>query len=50
MPIQVYGMAMSTCTQRVLMTLIEKGLQYELVNIDFASGEHKVRIEFDRYE
>lgn len=43
MPIQVYGVAMSTCTQRVLMTLIEKGLKYELVNINFATGEHKVK-------
>jgi len=41
MPIQVYGLAMSTCTQRVLTTLVEKGLKYELVNVDFAAGEHK---------
>jgi len=41
MPIKVYGMAMSTCTQRVLTTLIEKGLKYEIVNVDFAAGEHK---------
>lgn len=48
MPIQVYGMAMSTCTQRVLTTLIEKGLKYELVTIDFAGGEHKVNLKFER--
>jgi len=41
MPITVYGLAMSTCTQRVLTTLTEKGLKYELKNIDFAAGEHK---------
>jgi glutathione S-transferase len=43
MPITVYGLAMSTCTQKVLTTLTEKGLKYELVNIDFAAGEHKVK-------
>ncbi|CAF0808890.1 unnamed protein product [Adineta steineri] len=41
MVIKVYGLAMSTCTQKVLTTLIEKGLKYEIVNIDFAAGEHK---------
>ncbi|CAF0760156.1 unnamed protein product [Adineta ricciae] len=41
MPIKVYGLAMSTCTQRVTTTLAEKGLKYELVNVDFAAGEHK---------
>ncbi|CAF0760120.1 unnamed protein product [Adineta ricciae] len=41
MPIKVYGLAMSTCTQRVTITLAEKGLKYELVNVDFAAGEHK---------
>jgi glutathione S-transferase len=42
MPIQVYGLAMSTCTQRVLTTLVEKGLKYELVNVDLFKGEQKV--------
>lgn len=42
MPIQLYGLAMSTCAQRVLTTLHEKGLKYELINVDFANGEHKV--------
>jgi len=41
MPIKVYGLAQSTCTQRVLTTLIEKGLGYELIKIDFVAGEHK---------
>jgi glutathione S-transferase len=45
MPITVYGLAMSTCTQRVLTTLVEKGLKYELKNVDFAAGEHKVKIK-----
>jgi hypothetical protein len=43
MPIQVYGMALSTCTQRVLTTLTEKGLKYELINIDLFKGEQKVK-------
>jgi glutathione S-transferase len=46
MPIQVYGIAMSTCTQRVLTTLIEKGLKYELLPVDFAAGEQKVKLNF----
>lgn len=41
MTIKVYGLAFSTCTQRVLTTLTEKGLKYELVPVDFANGEHK---------
>ncbi len=43
MPIQVYGLAMSTCTQRVLTTLIEKGLKYELVPVDLFKDEQKVK-------
>ena len=43
MPIQVHGMALSTCTQRVLTTLTEKGLKYELINIDLFKGEQKVK-------
>ena len=49
MPIQVYGVAMSTCTQRVLTTLIEKGLKYELVVVDIMNGEQKVKIKFKKY-
>jgi glutathione S-transferase len=45
MPITVYGSATSTCTQRVLTTLIEKGLKYELVVINFAAGEQKVKLK-----
>jgi len=41
MPIEVYGLAMSTCTQRVLTTLTEKGLKFELKAVDFSAGEHK---------
>ncbi len=42
-PIIVYGLAMSTCTQRVIATLTEKGLSFTLISIDFPGGEHKVR-------
>jgi len=35
-------MIQSTCTQRVLTTLIEKDLQYEIKSIDLMNGENKV--------
>jgi len=38
----LYGMIQSTCTQRVLTTLIEKDLQYEIKSIDLMNGENKV--------
>ncbi|KUJ10146.1 putative glutathione S-transferase [Mollisia scopiformis] len=41
MVIKVHGVAQSTCTQRVLTALIEKNVPYELVKIDFMTGEHK---------
>ena len=41
MAIKVYGLAMSTCTKRVLTTLKEKQVEYELVEIDFMNQEHK---------
>jgi glutathione S-transferase len=47
MPITVYGVAMSTCTQRVLTTLTEKGLKYELKNVDFAAHEQKVKLKYE---
>jgi hypothetical protein len=46
MPIKLYGTATSTCSQRVLTTLIEKGLKYELIPVDFAAGEQKVKLIF----
>jgi glutathione S-transferase len=48
MPIQVYGIAMSTCTQRVFTTLIEKGLKYELVPVNLLTGEQKVKLRFKK--
>jgi hypothetical protein len=41
--ITLYGIAMSTCTQRVIATLTEKNLSFTLLSIDFLGGEHKVR-------
>ena len=41
MAIKVHGISLSTCTARVLLCLHEKGLEYELVHVDVASGAHK---------
>jgi glutathione S-transferase len=38
---KIFGHPVSTCTRKVLMTLIETNTPYELQVIDFASGEHK---------
>ncbi len=39
--IKIFGHPVSTCTRKVLMTLLETGTPYELVVVDFAKGEHK---------
>jgi glutathione S-transferase len=41
MVLKLHGHPLSTCTQRVLTVLKETNTSYELVNVDFASGEHK---------
>ncbi|WP_437280175.1 glutathione S-transferase N-terminal domain-containing protein [Sorangium sp. So ce375] len=38
---KIYGLAMSTCTQRALIVLAEKGSEAELVPVDLMKGEHK---------
>jgi glutathione S-transferase len=38
---KVYGHPMSTCTRKVLTTLLETNTPYELFMVDFAKGEHK---------
>jgi glutathione S-transferase len=38
---KVLGHPMSTCTRKVLTTLIETGTPYEFQLVDFAKGEHK---------
>lgn len=38
---KLHGAAVSTCTQRVLITAAEVGVDVELVPVDFSKGEHK---------
>ncbi|CAF2106124.1 unnamed protein product [Rotaria magnacalcarata] len=42
----LYGLATSTCTQRVIATLAEKQLNFKLTSIDVAGGEHKMVFKF----
>ena len=37
----VYGHPMSTCTRKVLMTLAEDEIPFEMSLVDFATGAHK---------
>ncbi len=39
--LKIYGHPLSTCTRKVLTTVAERDLPYELVLVDFAKGEHK---------
>lgn len=41
MAIKVHGLPFSIATQRVLVTLAEKELDYEFVYIDLATGQQK---------
>ena len=38
---KLFGNPMSTCTQKVLTTLAEKGHEAQFVNVDLGKGEHK---------
>ncbi|XP_062210804.1 probable glutathione S-transferase GSTF1 [Phragmites australis] len=40
-PVKVFGPAMSPNVTRVLVCLEEVSVEYEVVNVDFAAGEHK---------
>jgi len=40
-PVTIYGMNFSTCTRRVITTLEEKNVPYELVVVDLSKGAHK---------
>ncbi|CEN61846.1 hypothetical protein ASPCAL08494 [Aspergillus calidoustus] len=43
MSLKLNGHLQSLCTQRVLLTLAEKGVKdFELVSVDFMTGEHKL--------
>ncbi len=46
--IVVYGVPLSPNTQRVLLTLAEKGLKYEFKKIKFMESEHKVRVTLNK--
>lgn len=39
--LKIHGHPMSTCTRKVLTTVTELGIPYELDVVDFAKGEHK---------
>ncbi|KAG5090572.1 hypothetical protein AAZX31_18G043900 [Glycine max] len=41
MVVKVYGPASAACPQRVLVCLLEKGVEFELVHVDLDQGEHK---------
>lgn len=41
MALKIYGLAMSTCTTRVLTTCVEKCAEFELVTVNLSAGEHK---------
>lgn len=41
MVIKIHGVPQSTCTRRVLTTLVEKNVPYEMVKIDVMAKEHK---------
>ncbi|XP_022682252.1 probable glutathione S-transferase GSTF1 isoform X2 [Setaria italica] len=40
-PVKVFGPAISTNVSRVLLCLEEVGVGYEVVDVNFAAGEHK---------
>ncbi|XP_038688016.1 glutathione S-transferase F11-like [Tripterygium wilfordii] len=39
--VKVYGSLVSACAQRVMVCLLEKEVEFELVHVDLDSGEHK---------
>ncbi|KAL3695895.1 hypothetical protein R1sor_009971 [Riccia sorocarpa] len=41
MAVKVYGIPMSTATRSVIAALIEKGVEFELVEVDMKAGAHK---------
>ncbi|XP_068305995.1 glutathione S-transferase F13-like [Pyrus communis] len=41
MGVKVHGLALSTCTSRVLTILHEKGIDFELLPVNLLAGEHK---------
>lgn len=43
MALKLFGSFQSTCTQRVILVLLELGIEYELIEKNMMKGEHKVR-------
>jgi glutathione S-transferase len=41
MVLKIYGVPQATCTKRVIATLLEKNIPYEMVPVDVRAGEHK---------
>src|SRR6187402_693543 len=41
MPLKLYGSPYSVCSPRVLLALAEKGVECEVITLDFATGEQK---------
>ncbi|KAF2290527.1 hypothetical protein P3X46_029392 [Hevea brasiliensis] len=41
MVVKVYGPVQAACPQRVLACLLEKDVEFEILHVDLASGEHK---------
>ena len=41
MVLTLYGVSVSTCTQRVTTVLLEKKVAFKFVEIDYANAEHK---------
>ena len=50
MPIVVYGYAASSCTQRVLTTLAEKNLDFQLKTIDPTAHENEVNFHSSSFD
>ncbi|EED19028.1 glutathione S-transferase, putative [Talaromyces stipitatus ATCC 10500] len=48
MALQIYGHPVSTCTQRVLTVLNEKGIDVNFTLVDIFKGEHKATEYVDR--
>ncbi len=46
--LKIHGHPASTCTRKVLMTLAETGVPYELMTVDFAKAEHEASAHMSR--
>ena len=40
-PVKVYGPPLSTAVSRVLVTLLEKDVPFQIIPVDMSKGEHK---------